>query len=68
MLFVAMLNSHNIARYIKIDVIATAITCRITMREMIDLNRITHLLGDEISDATYSMDLYPGVFVRELLS
>ena len=68
MLFVAKLNSHNMARYIKIDVIATAITCRNTIREMIDLNRITHLLGDEISDATYSMDLYLGVFVRKLLS
>jgi len=35
---------------------------------MIDLNRITLFLSDEISDAAYGMDLYPGAFVRELLS
>jgi hypothetical protein len=68
MLLDVKFNSHDIARYTKIDVIATAITWRTTTREMIDLNRITHLLADEISDATYGMDLYPGAFVRELLS
>jgi len=68
MLFVARLNSQDRANDIRIDVIATAITCRITMREMIDLNRITLLLGDEISDAAYGMDLYYGAFVGELLS
>jgi hypothetical protein len=47
---------------------ATAITCKITMREMIDLNRITLFFSDKIPDAAYGMDLYPGAFVRELLS
>ena len=68
MLLDVKFNSHDIARYTKIDVIATAITCRTTTREMIDLNRITQLLGDEISDATYGMDLYLGAFVRELFT
>ncbi len=67
-MFVARLNSQDRASDIKIDVIATAITCRITMREMIDLNRITLFLSDEISDAAYGMDLYPRAFVRELFS
>jgi len=68
MLFVAKFNSHERASDIKIDVRATAITCKITMREMIDLNRITLFLSDEISDAAYGMDLHPGAFIEELLS
>ena len=68
MLFVAKFNSHERASDIKIDVMATAITCKITMREMIDLNRITLFLGDKISDAAYGMDLPPGALVRELFS
>ena len=47
---------------------AVAITCKITIREMIDLNRITLFLGYEISDAAYGVDLDPGTFVSELLS
>jgi hypothetical protein len=38
------------------------------MREMIDLNRITLFLGDEISDTAYGMDLHPGALIGELLS
>jgi len=49
-------------------VIATAITCRITMREITDLNRITFLLGNEVSDAPDSVDLNLGTFVEELLA
>src|SRR6516165_2928972 len=68
MLLVAMLRSQDSATDIRIDVIATAITCRITIREMIDLNRITLFLGDEVSDAANGMDLYLGTPVGKLLS
>src|SRR5580692_314894 len=65
---VARLNSHDSASDINIDVRTTAITCKITMREMMDLNRITLLLGYEVSDAAYCVDVYPCTFVGELLS
>src|SRR5271168_1971453 len=68
MLLVAMLRSHDSASDIRMEVIATAITCRITMREMIDLNRITLFLGDEISDPTDGMDLDLGALVGQLLA
>src|SRR6516164_6972598 len=68
MLLVAMLRSQDSATDIRIDVIATAITCRITIREMIDLNRITLFLGDEVSDAANGMDLYLGALVGKLLA
>src|SRR5579863_6936946 len=68
MLLVATLSSHDSATDIKTEVIATAITCRITMREMIDLNLITLFLGDEVSDAADGMDLYLGAFVGKLLA
>src|ERR1700676_3897033 len=68
MLLVAMFNSHDSASDIRMDVIATAITCRITMREMIDLNRITLFLGDEISAAAEGLDLHLGALVGKLLA
>src|SRR6266404_7433841 len=68
MLFVARFNSQERASDIKIDVMTTAITGRITMREMIDLNRITLFLGDEISDAADGVDLHLGALVGKLLA
>jgi hypothetical protein len=38
------------------------------MREIIDLNRITLFLGDEISDAAYGVNLDFGALIGELLS
>src|SRR6202011_5804526 len=63
---VVTFNKHDPSCEKKIDVTATAITCKITIREMIDLNRITLFLGDEIADAAYGMNPYPGAFVGEL--
>src|SRR5579872_1097647 len=68
MLLVATLSSHDNATDISTDVIATAITCRITIREMIDSNRITLFLGDEIADAADGVDRHPGAPVRQLLA
>src|SRR5579872_5795146 len=68
MLLVATLSSHDNASDIRTDVIATAITCRITMREMIDSNRITLFLGDEIADAADGMDRHFGAAVGQLLA
>src|SRR5271156_2040573 len=68
MLLVAMFNSHDSATDIRTDVIATAITCRITIREMIDSNRITLFLGDEISDAADGVDRHLGAPVGQLLA
>src|SRR5579872_4836838 len=68
MLLVATLSSHDNASDIRTDVIATTITCRITMREMIDSNRITLFLSDEIADAADGMDRHLGAPVRELLA
>src|SRR5579872_3042170 len=68
MLLVATLSSHDNASDIRTDVIATAITCRITMREMIDSNRITLFLGNEITDAADGVDRHLGAAVGQLLA
>ena len=68
MLSVAKFNSHDSASDIRIDVSATAMTCKITIREMIDLNRITFVLSDQISDTAHGMNLYSGSFVGKLPS
>src|ERR1700744_5462681 len=68
MLLVATLKSQDSATDIRTDVIATTITCRITIREMIDSNRITLFLSDEIADATNGVDRYLGTPVGELLA
>src|SRR3984885_204908 len=53
----------------KMEVMTTATTWRITMREMIDLNLITLLLlGDEVSDSANGMNLDPGASLRKLLA
>jgi hypothetical protein len=53
----------------KIEVIATTITCRITIREIIDLKWNTlPFLRNEISDATYGVNLYSGPLFGELSS
>src|SRR3984893_3523526 len=53
----------------KIEVMTTATTCRITMREMIDLNLITLLfLGDEVAKAANGMNLDLGATLRKLLA
>src|ERR1700730_4622485 len=53
----------------KMEVMTTATTCRITMREMIDLNRITLLfLCDEVSYSTNCMNLDLGAPLRQLLA
>src|SRR6266581_4002321 len=47
----------------------TATTCRITMREMIDLNRSTlFFLRDEVADAANSVNLNPRAVLRKLLA
>src|ERR1700742_2000260 len=68
MLLVAEFNSHDSATDIRIEVIATTITCSTTMRERIDLNRITFFLGDEVSDAADGVDLDLRALVGELLA
>src|ERR1700730_18687956 len=65
---VARIISHDSASDIRIHVMRNAITWRITMREIIDLNRITLVLGDEISDAANGVDLYLGTLVGQLLA
>src|SRR5260370_21440242 len=53
----------------KMEVMTTATTCRITMREMIDLNRITlFFLCDEVSHSTDGMNLDLGAALRKLLA
>ena len=49
------------------EVMTTATMWRITIREMIDLNRIKRLfLGDEVSDSTNGMNLDLGAKLRKL--
>src|SRR5580658_4602700 len=53
----------------KMEVMTTATTCRITMREMIDLNLITLLLlRDEVSYPPYGMNLDLGAALRKLFA
>src|ERR1700730_8360700 len=53
----------------KMEVMTTATTCRITMREMIDLNLITLLfLCDQVPHSTNGMDLDLGAPLRKLLA
>src|ERR1700676_300361 len=53
----------------KIEVMMTATTCRITMRDMSDLNLITLLfLGDEVANSANGMNLDLGAALRELLA
>src|SRR5277367_6634787 len=53
----------------KMEVITTATTCRMTMREMIDLNLITLLLlSDEVSYAPNGMNLDSGAALRKLFA
>lgn len=68
MLLVAKFSSHESPSDIRIDVMTTAMTCKTTIREMIDLNLTKLFLGDEISDAAHGMDLHPGAFIGELLA
>src|SRR5437899_3182 len=53
----------------KIDTIATAMTCKHMIRETIDLNLITLLgLRHEIPDPSYSVDFHLGAAFGELLA
>src|ERR1700722_12524692 len=53
----------------KMEAITTATTCRMTMREMIDLNLITLLLlRDEVSDSPNGMNLDLGAALRKLFA
>src|ERR1700684_4037760 len=53
----------------KTEVMTTATTCRMTMREMIDWNLITLLLlGDEVSDPPNGMNLDLGAALRKLFA
>src|ERR1700677_1620777 len=53
----------------KMEAMTTATTCRMTMREMIDWNRITLLLlGDEVSDPPHGMNLDLGAALRKLFA
>src|ERR1039458_8678097 len=53
----------------KMEVMTTATTCRITMREMIDWNLITLLLlRDEVSDPPNGMNLDLGASLRKLFA
>src|SRR5580704_13165047 len=53
----------------KMEVMTTATTWRITMREIIDLNLITLLfLCDEVPHSAYCLDFHLGAFFRELLA
>src|SRR5260370_13224683 len=67
MLFVAKFSNHDSASDMKMEVMTTATTCRITMRERIDLKRITLLfLCDEVANATNCMNPDPGASLRKL--
>src|SRR5258707_3307148 len=69
MLSVAKLSSQDNATDIRTEVMTTATTCRITMREMIDLNLSTlFFLRDEITDAANGMNLDLGAALRKLLA
>src|SRR6266851_355266 len=69
MLSVAKLNSQDNATDIRTEVMTTATTCRITIREMIDLNLGTLLfLRDEIADAANGVNLHLGAALGKLLA
>src|SRR3984885_12569730 len=53
----------------KMEVMTTATTCRMTMREMIDWNLITLLLlCDEVSYSPNGVNLHLGAALRKLLA